>query len=225
MSTDLSIKKNKYNYNVFIDLDKTLLSVDSGSVLAKCAHKEGLMRTRDILNGLYLIVLYKMEWRDTHKIINSMALWMKGIKEIEFIKFANRVVSDFLLNEVRPELRKEIQKHKRAGGRIIMLSASLNYVCEPIGESLGFDHILCSSLELDNDEFTGKPNGHLCFGKEKLVRLEQFYLEFESKPDKDYYYADSYSDVYVMRKVGYPVVVDPDRHLKRHAKHKGWRVL
>ena len=78
---------------------------------------------------------------------------------------------------------------------------------------------------IDNDVFTGKPNGQLCFGKEKLVRLKQFYQEIESNPDMDYYYADSFSDVYVMRKVGYPVAVDPDRHLKRYSKHKGWRVL
>ena len=225
MITDLPQEKSSYSYNVFIDLDKTLLAVDSGTVLVKKAHRLGLMRTRDVLNGLYLAILYKMEWRDTRKIINTMAMWMRGIKESVFVEFANQIVSAYLLNEVRPELRKKIQKHKRAGARIVMLSASLNYVCEPIGENLGFDNILCSSLKISNGEFTGKPNGQLCFGKEKLHRLEQFYMEFQSDPDKDYYYADSFSDIYVMRRVGFPVAVDPDRHLRRHAKHKGWEII
>jgi HAD superfamily hydrolase (TIGR01490 family) len=221
----LSTTEKDFKYNVFIDLDKTLLSVDSGTVLAKKAHKEGLMRTRDLLNGLYLVFLYKMEWRDTRLIINAMAMWMKGIQESLFADFANRIAMDFLTPMIRPQMREEILRHKEAGARIVMLSASLDYVCIPIAEYSGFDVTICSTLEVKNGIFTGHPNGHLCFGKEKLHRIMKFYDKNPSDPGLDYYYADSFSDAYVMRKVGHPVAVEPDRHLKRYARNKGWEIL
>ena len=212
-------------YNVFIDLDKTLLSVNSATILAKTAHKTGLMQTRDLINGLYLALLYKLEWRDPRQIINSMAMWMRGITEEVFIRFANQVVHDQLMDQIRPVMMDAIAEHKGKGARIVMLSAALDYDCNPIGEYAGFDEIICSSLEIIKGSFTGKPKGKLNFGEEKLTRLLGFYQKNPGNPAADYYYADSMSDVYVMKKVGHPVAVDPDRHLRRHAIHKGWKIL
>lgn len=225
MLPDNAIIDSNWKYTVFIDLDKTLISLDSGTVLAKRAHKEGLMRTRDLLNGLYLVVLYKMELRDTRKIINAMAMWMKGIQESVFADFALRICEEILISQVRPEMKEAIEMHKSQGARIVMLSAALNYVCDPIAEALGFDDVICSYLELKDGAFTGHPKGRLCFGEEKLHQLEAFYRNNPGSSVNDYYYADSFSDVYVLRNVGNPVAVYPDRHLKRHANHKGWHVI
>ena len=110
-------------YNVFIDLDKTILSLNSGTLLAKKAHSTGLMRTRDLLNGLYLGLLYKMEWRDTRKIITAMAMWLKGLDEKTFSEFASGIVENYLIESIRPEMKTLIAHHRSEGARIVMLSA------------------------------------------------------------------------------------------------------
>lgn len=213
------------SYNVFIDLDKTILSVDSGTVLARKAYKAGIMRTRDLLNGLYLSILYKMQWRDTRKIINTMALWMKGIHENNFADFAEQIVKNDLIGLIRPEMKEAISKHKSEGANIIMLSAALSYICHPIGDHLGFDHILCSKLEVKEGLFTGKPTGRLCFGTEKLKSLNAYCLDNVSELSNDYYYADSISDLHVLKVVGNPVCVDPDKRLAHYARVHNWAVI
>lgn len=212
-------------YNVFIDLDKTLLSVDSATILAKSAYRQGLMRTRDLLNGLYLALMYKMEWRDTRKIINSMTAWMKGMPEEVFAEFASRISHDILIHYVRPEFRELIHDHQAQGARIVMLSAALSYVCQPLADLTGFDEVICSELEVAQGVFNGHPKGRLCFGEEKLVRVMAYYNTHPGDPKRDYYYADSISDLYVMKMVGFPVAVDPDKHLRRHARKAGWTII
>lgn len=212
-------------YNVFIDLDKTLLTVNSATILARTAHRVGLMRTRDLLNGLYLAILYKLDWRDPRQIINRMAQWMQGIREEVFISFADKISKEVLATQIRQVMLNSIHEHKKQGAKILMLSAALDYVCNPLAEIAGFDEVICSSLEINQGVFTGKPSGKLNFGEEKLARLLAYYEKNPGNPMNDYYYADSISDVYVMKKVGHPVAVDPDRKLKKHASHKGWQII
>ncbi|MCK5820988.1 MAG: HAD-IB family hydrolase [Bacteroidales bacterium] len=212
-------------YNVFIDLDKTILSLNSGTILVKKAHKDGLMRTRDLLNGLYLSILYKMEWRDTRKIINAMAMWMKGLSEEVFSEFATGIVQDHLIDLIRPDMHDEIAFHQSKGARIVMLSAALSYICDPIGEFFKMDHIISSHLEVKDGLFTGRPIGRLCFGVEKLNSLKSFCKDNPCELLNDYYYADSISDLHVLKVVGHPVCVDPDKRLARYAKRHNWRVI
>lgn len=216
---------NSASYNVFIDLDKTILSLNSGTVLVKKAHSAGIMRTRDLLNGLYLSILYKMEWRDTRKIINAMAMWMKGHSEDLLSEFAARIVKDHLIDFIRQEMKEEIALHRSQGARIVMLSAALSYICDPIGEYLKMDHIISSHLEVKDGLFTGRPIGRLCFGAEKLKSLKLYCQNNPCELSNDYYYADSISDLHVLKVVGHPVCVDPDKRLARYAKKHHWRVI
>ncbi len=218
-------QESSHSYNVFIDLDKTILNLNSGAVLVKKAHGDGIMRTRDLLNGLYLSILYKMEWRDTRKIINAMAMWMKGLSEEFFAEYANGIVNDYLIKTIRPEMREAIAHHRSEGARIVMLSAALSYICDPIGKHLEMDHIISSHLEIKDGLFTGKPTGRLCFGVEKLKSMKLYCQENPCELSNDYYYADSISDLHVLKVVGHPVCVDPDKRLANYAKRHKWQVM
>lgn len=193
--------------------------------MVRRAHHTGLMRTRDLLFGVYMVILYKLEWRDTHKIINAMAQWMKGVSLKEFEQFAAEVVQKDLIPEIRTELIEEIAHHKANGARNVMLSAAMAQVCEPISEYLDLDDVICSHLEIKGDKFTGKPLGKLNFQEEKLVRMLGYSEGYPCDLQKVYYYADSISDVPVLEKIGYPICVGPDRHLARLARKEGWRVI
>lgn len=214
-----------HTYNVFIDLDKTLLSVDSGTILAWKAYQKGMMRHRDLLKGIFLSVMYRLNWRDTRKIINSMVLWLKGISEADFAAFAEGIAREFLIPRIRPEMQAEIAHHKSRGGRIILLSASLDYVCIPVGGTAGFDELICSQIEVRDGLFTGHPKGRLCFRGEKLRRIQSHYEQFPGTARNDYYYADSIADLPVLKHVGNPVCVGPDRRLRVIARHRNWRVM
>ena len=193
--------------------------------MVRQAHHTGMMRTKDLLFGIYLGFLYKMEWRETMKIINAMAMWMKGVSLSEFEQLADEVVKDYLIPEIRPELIDEIALHRANGAKNVMLSAAMAQVCYPISDHLNLDDVICSHFEVKDGRFTGRPIGRLNFASEKFVSLEKYYTRFPSKIENDYYYADSISDVSVLDKIGNPVCVDPDRQLARLSRKKGWRII
>jgi len=183
------------------------------------------MATKDLLYGLYLTIQYKYHLRDSWKIINDMAMWLRGMEEEQYKSFSLEIAEQELIPRIRPSMLDEIQFHKENQGNIVLLSAALNYTCDPIAKHLGIDGVICSRLESVDGIFTGKSFGRLNFGDEKLIRMKAYCEQLGCRAEDDYYYADAISDAFVLEKVGHPVCVEPDLKLRRLAKSKGWRII
>ncbi|MEJ2054937.1 MAG: hypothetical protein P8X42_13535 [Calditrichaceae bacterium] len=69
-----------------------------------------------------------------------------------------------------------------------------------------------------------RPAGAYCYGDEKLNKIIEYCKSNHFDLGKAYYYADSYSDLNVLKAVGNPVCVSPDRKLKKIAQKEGWRI-
>jgi len=70
---------------------------------------------------------------------------------------------------------------------------------------------------------TGQVDGTFCYGAGKLTRLRDELGDVDLSDA--YAYADSQSDLPVLRACGRPVAVNPDRTLLRTARAEGWPVL
>jgi hypothetical protein len=87
METIFSNKSNSGNkYIAFFDLDRTIISTNSGKTLIQQAFKQGLMTRMDLIKGVYISLLYRLDLKDTVKIIDSMVGWVKGIPEKLYLK-------------------------------------------------------------------------------------------------------------------------------------------
>ena len=107
----------------------------------------------------------------------------------------------------------------------MILSSGLYPICQEMSLSLGMDDIICSSLEVKDGYLTGRPLGRICFGQEKVVRLNEYCKNNNINPIQSWYYGDSISDLPVLSSVGIPVCVNPDKRLKKAARKRGWKVL
>ena len=212
----------KYSYAAFFDLDGTLLNVNSGEVLVHMAYKKGHMKKKDLLQAFYLAFLYKFQLRETSKIIKKMPKWLAGLSEQEIADFTNKMFDDLLIHAIRPQMYREIEKHKQQNARIIILSAAFNYVCEPVARHLNIDDIICSRLEVVDGLFTGNTVGALCFDSEKLARVTDYCIKNNFSLEEACYYGDSVADSAVLDAVGKPKCVNPDRPLTGwHDKKNG----
>jgi phosphoserine phosphatase len=67
-----------------------------------------------------------------------------------------------------------------------------------------------------------------CFREGKVARLESWLAQqgwgWESFSDS-YFYSDSLNDLPLLKKVRYPVAVDPDETLRSYAEQHGWPIL
>ncbi|MCK5774930.1 MAG: HAD-IB family hydrolase [Bacteroidales bacterium] len=216
---------SKENYIVFIDLDKTLLTVNSGKVLAWAAYKEGLLSNRNLIKAISLSLIYKLHLINSVKTTVLMVEWLKGLSETAVENFAKKVTEQKLINLIRPSMIEEINKHKKQKARIIILSAALPYICQPLANHLNLDGVICSTMEIDQGLFTGKPQGKMCMEEEKAVRIREYCQKNNFNLQDAYCYGDSYSDRFVLDIVGNPVCVNPDNRLDKLAIAKAWILM
>ncbi|MFG1499537.1 HAD-IB family hydrolase [Halobacteriovorax sp. XZX-3] len=97
----------------------------------------------------------------------------------------------FLPKVIRTNAQEEIDRHKKLGNKIVIVSASLDLYLAPWCEANGFD-LICSSLESKNGKYTGGYYGGDCTGHMKAQRVKEKYDL--SSFDKIYAYGDTAED-------------------------------
>jgi len=212
-------------YAAFFDLDKTILTITSGRVLAMEAYRKGILTKTHLIKGVFSDILLKSAIIKPERIMLNMATWLKGIEVSEIEAFCLRMYGEILSHHVRDEIRKEISTHKERGGTTIILSAAIPEICKPVQADLKMDAIICSKLETQEGIFTGKPAGPYCFGEEKLTRITAYCAENNLNLDEAWYYGDSVNDIPVLECVGYAVWVPGNKKLEKRALHESWQPL
>lgn len=209
----------------FFDMDGTILAVNSGRILIKECYRKGLMTRGDLLKAYWLSFQHKTRMKSSRNSSLAMIKWLKGAEAKLMYEFSQRVINDFLISCVRPEIRKEIDQHRENGARIVMLSAALTFIVKPIAEYLNFDDYICSDPEVENGFYTGLPNGTLCIDEEKEIRIREYCLKHQIELSNVWFYGDSWPDRFAMKIAGHPVCVQPDKRLLKLSRLNNWRVM
>jgi HAD superfamily hydrolase (TIGR01490 family) len=210
---------------VFFDLDRTIIREISGKAIVRMAWTKGLISLPELARAFYLNLLFMSRLRNPLSVIDDMAGWVKGMAESEMAELCMLVFSEVLFPSVFREARNEINIHKNNDATVIILSSALDFICSAMSDSLGMDGYLCSSLETKEGYLTGKPEGRICYGEEKLHRLTGYCAANNIYLSDLWYYSDSISDLPVLSYVGKPVCVNPDRKLRKEALKRGWKIL
>lgn len=213
------------SYIAAFDLDKTILSVNSSRIVVQKSREMGFMSNREFRQAIYYSVVYKFDLKDANEIVLSMMQWLKGLNEEDVNALASEKVVPVLLKMIRPEILDELAMHRKNNGRVVLLSSALPYLCQPVAAHLQMDDVVCSLLETDKGQFTGKARRKLVFGMEKAVRMKEYCVLNGFPLETAWYYGDAYTDRFVMQSVGNPVAVKPELKLLWMAKRKGWKII
>jgi HAD superfamily hydrolase (TIGR01490 family) len=211
-------------YIVFLDLDRTITSINSGYALVRTARSKKLIGLIDIGNAVFLSFIYKMRLLPDEKIIILMGRWLRGIKPQFLSVVAAEASEKFLIGSVYKEVYEEIILHKTNNAELAILSSAVTDICKPLARHLGIDHIICTDMEIKNGELTGFPDGNYCFGEEKKRLIIAFCEGRGFERSQAFYYADSYSDLHALETVGNPVCINPDRRLRKEAVKRNWQI-
>jgi len=215
---------NQKKYIAFFDLDHTILNDSSGSLLGIPAFVNKIFKRRYFIEAVLLSLGYKLEFIDPQVISSRMTQWLKGQTEQKIVEFMNTMFGKLIKPAIRLHARREIEFHKNNNALTVILSASIEQICEPVRQYLGFDDMICSSLEVHQGLFTGLPHGRYCYGEEKLTRSLQFCADNNLVLNNAWFYTDSYSDLPMLNAVENPICVSPDRLLRRYARQVGWKI-
>ncbi|KPW79604.1 MULTISPECIES: HAD family hydrolase [Pseudomonas syringae group] len=124
-----------------------------------------------------------------------------------------------------PKALELIAKHRDAGDKLVVITATNRFVTAPIVARLGIDTLLATECEMVDGRYTGRTKGVPCFREGKVTRLNQWLEDNAFSLEDSYFYSDSMNDLPLLEQVANPVAVDPDDKLRAEAERRGWPVI
>jgi HAD superfamily phosphoserine phosphatase-like hydrolase len=107
----------------------------------------------------------------------------------------------------------QLRQHKEKGDVVVLLSGTLQPIVECLSSRLGADGSVGAECFVEQERFTASPPSRHPFFDEKADMLVSICETYHIAASDVYAYADSGFDIPLLRKVGYPVAVCPDRKL------------
>ncbi len=211
------------------DLDHTLLPLDSDHAWGQYTTHMGWTDADDFAqrnDAFYR--QYQQGELDIHAYVKfaTQAARERGLQASTIAHQA--FMRDVIIPAIRPEATALVQRHRAQGDRLLIVTATNEFVTAPIAEAFGIDTLIAVQLERDpNGELTGQIAGTPSFGPGKVVRLQQW-LEQQGLTwagIRSTFYSDSINDLPLLEKVNHPVATNPDARLRAVAQQRGWPIL
>jgi HAD superfamily hydrolase (TIGR01490 family) len=136
-------------------------------------------------------------------------------------KFMQQVIAPMQL----PKAKALLQKHREAGDRLLIVTATNRFVVEPICQSLGVTEFLAANPEMVNGRYTGKIVGTPTYQEGKVSRLKEWLQEQSETLADSWFYSDSANDLPLLLEVDNPVAVDPCDRLREKAEDQQWPII
>lgn len=211
----------------FFDLDKTVIASASMVAFGRRFYQAGLISRRSLLRGLYGQLVYMHLGASDEKLARmreAVLLLTRGWEQAKI----KQIVAEALEAVVEPityaEALELMGEHRRAGRRVVIISASPEEIVEPIGLLLGADQVIASRALVDGE---GRYTGEMAlyaYGPFKADVIREVAAREGIDLERSYAYSDSASDLPMLEAVGHPVAVNPDRLLLKVARDRGWEI-
>ena len=131
-------------------------------------------------------------------------------------------VGEFMLQKASAAAIRRIREHRAAGHRTILITAAAEVFVRPLAPL--FDIVIGCELEERDGRYTGFMSSPPLVGEARAAWLRRYALHEGIDLKHSYAYADSYSDLPLLRAVGNPVAVSPDSALYRYARRRRWPI-
>jgi HAD superfamily hydrolase (TIGR01490 family) len=167
-------------------------------------------------------------WLATEKKDRSAFLRMvyrryEGATLAELERIVDEAITSTMLERLSANAVRAIREHRTAGHRLVLVTGAVTPLTRPIAPL--FDEIVAAELAVDgNGRCTGLLQTPPLVGESRASWLRHRAQEAGWDLTRSYAYADSTSDLPLLRAVGNPVVIDPDVVLSRVARKERWPV-
>jgi HAD superfamily hydrolase (TIGR01490 family) len=211
----------------FFDLDKTVIAKSSSLAFSKSFHAGGLISRRAVLRTAYAQFVFLSGGAD-HDQMDKMRAFVTELCAGWDVATVREIVAETLHNTVDPLVYDEavslIAGHKLSNREVVIVSTSGAEVVGPISELLGADDFVATRLEIVDGKYTGQIE-YYAFAEEKARAIEALATERGYDLADCYAYSDSITDSPMLRAVGHPYAVNPDKELRNLANETGWPIL
>ncbi|MCK6432508.1 MAG: HAD family hydrolase [Burkholderiaceae bacterium] len=212
------------------DLDGTLIPQDSDHAFGEFMIRLGWVdgdRFRQRNDEFYR--QYQAGCLDIHAYVEFATAPWRTRSNAEQGAALQRFMDEVIAPMLHESARELVRQHERAGDRMVIVTATNEFVTQPIARALGVDALIAVRLERDlQGRHTGRIEGVPSFREGKIARVDEWlaaqglnWADF----DRTIFYSDSTNDLPLLERASEPVATNPGAALEAIALQRGWRIL
>jgi HAD superfamily hydrolase (TIGR01490 family) len=138
---------------------------------------------------------------------------------------AQEVFDQVIRRAIFPGAKEIVQTDREQGFRVALVTGELDVVLGPVMSYFGFDALVSNSLVFRNEVATGEVVRPLIAEEAKVKAMSDLCEKHHADLRRSKAYSDSFSDVPMLKTVGHPFAVNPDRRLRKTAGDRGWPII
>jgi HAD superfamily hydrolase (TIGR01490 family) len=211
----------------FFDLDKTLMEGSSALHFGRAAYRAGMVSRRQLASDAWANLRFRLHGstdQGTDELRERILDAIAGQRVVDLARMGPDVLTG-ILPVIYREVLEEAYAHQDAGRPVYIVTAASQELAEVLAAVLVLDGGIGMRSEVRDGVYTGKPAGPFTYREGKAVAIRELAEREGIDLSESYAYSDSESDLPMMRAVGHPVAVNPDRVLERTAREEGWRIM
>ena len=140
--------------------------------------------------------------------------WRQTIRNFITPNMVNRFAKDCIKQHRKNRFgwaKEQVAKERDAGNKVILISASPDYLIPELVNDMKFDAVFCSKMNKD------KPYKYefLCWGQNKVLALDNWAKEHKYIPNVVRTYSDSKADMPIMKIAKEQIWIDPKTGLRK----------
>lgn len=205
------------------DLDHTLIAADCSELWAMEMQNRGWITQRDFwpqhrqLMQEYALGNLRME---DYLQLNLSPLVGKDLALVA--EAARSFAAERLIPLIYPIAHQLVQQHREQGHLLLMISASENFLVQPLAEYFGFNAAIGIGIATDRGRITGQPLQPLSYQAGKIACLQHWLSQYSLQAGESWFYSDSHNDLPLLDWVDHPRPVNANSLLQQAAAQRGW---
>ncbi len=208
----------------FFDFDGTLIKGYSAMAFFKERIKTRDIDAKEAIQTLVESVNIERRGKDITDLMDIVVKAQQGKSLEDLEDFANRIFNTKIAKMVYPDARILIDAHLSAGHTVVIASSAMLPQVEAAADDFGIEHIICTELEVEDGEFTGKLASPVRWGDEKANGVKEFAAEYGIDLTESFCYSNGAEDVPFLEIAGNPRPLNPDDDLLAVAKKRNWPI-
>ena len=129
------------------------------------------------------------------------------------------------MDRLRPGGLRALRDHQGQGDTVMIASAAVDLLVEPIARRLGVEHVVCTRTAWDGERLLETFASENCYGEAKRRAVVDYLSEAGLPPRADVLYTDSRADFALAPICERIVVVNPKTKTEAEAAERGFPVV
>lgn len=210
---------------IVYDLDHTLINADCSQLWINYLTDNGIVGPEFIAEADHQHQQYLASTLDMNDYLELILKPHIGQTVSQVAAELPQFIEHYVSPHIRSDAVENIRQHQARGDRCVVISASVDFLVEPIAQHLGIQDAIGVQVELDNGRISGKGKGTICYQAGKIFYFNEWLQQHNESATNSWFYSDSHNDIPLLEVVDNAVAVSPDATLVEIATQRDWKIV